>query len=541
MIPQNPLKNALTRRAGEVAPEALHTIVQLWTKEHPEDTAQKEFLLSPFPVKMRAELPFLAPHLTESLEQSGRHDSKTYTTIEWESQALLESILKEYVKNRQRHGIQNASALLVDYRTMEVKALAGSYDFFNDEIEGQIDGTRAPRSPGSALKPFVYALALEQGLIHPMTILKDAPMGFGAYLPENIDGKFQGPITAQDALIRSRNIPAAYLATQIKNPDLYDLLVKTEINGLKSRDHYGLALVLGAMEITMRELTSLYAALANGGKWSPLLFLSHKPKEAPAQNRALNSSQSVTLFSPEAAHITVSMLRQNPPPSSHAGLKYTLGSLPVAWKSGTSFGYKDGWAVGIFGPYVLAVWVGNFNGEGNPSFVGRYGAAPLLFQIKEALETQFYPLVSPEEPLDLNVSTTEVCAASGGLPGPHCPVTQKTLFIPGKSPIVPDTIYRMIYVRPDTGLRAATRKRRVLSHRSMSSGPVTCSTSSGRRVFHGEARPPLLPNAPTPRRESTRRSPHRGSASSTRCKQINLCKFPSARSPTPTPLPSIGL
>lgn len=451
VIPQNPVKNALTRKTQEDAPEALSEIVKLWINEHPEEAPQKEFLLSPFVVKERTELPFLAPHLTESLEQDRYKKGETYTTIEWESQELVESMLKEYVKRRASQGIYNAAALLVDSRTMEVKAIAGSSDFFNKEIEGQVDGTRAPRSPGSTLKPFVYALALEQGLIHPMTILKDAPMGFGDYIPENIDGKFQGPITAQTALTRSRNIPAAYLATRLENPDLYELLVKAEVKDLKERNYYGLALVLGALEISMRELAELYGALANGGKWRPLRLLSQRPGENISQNE--NSTRERTLFSREAAHITVSMLQKNPAPRGYGALKYGMGSLPVAWKSGTSYGYKDGWAIGLFGPYVLAVWVGNFDGEGNPAFIGRYGAAPLFFQIKEALEKQFYPLEVPEVPLDINVATVEICAASGGLPGPHCPVKNKALFIPGKSPIAPDTIYRLIYVRPG-GFRA---------------------------------------------------------------------------------------
>src|SRR5207247_1799062 len=134
-------------------------------------------------------------------------------------QALLERHIRGYVAGQARLGVHNAAAMLVDSRTMEVKALVGSADFFNKDIAGQVNGTTAKRSPGSTLKPFIYALALDQGVLHPMTVLKDAPSAFGAYSPENFDGRFVGPLTAKDVLIRSRNVPAVYVAAQLSQPD----------------------------------------------------------------------------------------------------------------------------------------------------------------------------------------------------------------------------------------------------------------------------------------------------------------------------------
>src|SRR3989442_11681758 len=159
--------------------------------------------------------------------------------------------------------------MLVDSRTMEVKALVGSADFFNKEIAGQVNGTAAKRSPGSTLKPFIYALGLDQGVLHPMTMLKDAPSAFGAYSPENFDGRFMGPLTARDALIRSRNVPAVNVAAQLSQPDLYGFLEMAGVSGLKARDYYGLALVLGGGELTMEELVALYGALAHHGVLHP--------------------------------------------------------------------------------------------------------------------------------------------------------------------------------------------------------------------------------------------------------------------------------
>src|SRR4029077_671218 len=154
-------------------------------------------------------------------------------------------------------GIQNAAALLVDTRTMDVLAQIGSADFFNTAIQGQVDGTRSARSPGSTLKPFVYALALEQGLIHPLSILSDAPHSFGEYNPENFDRDFLGPIRATDALARSRNIPAVQLASHLAHPTLYEFLNTADVHLPKPESFYGLALPLGGAEVSLQDLVRL--------------------------------------------------------------------------------------------------------------------------------------------------------------------------------------------------------------------------------------------------------------------------------------------
>src|SRR5690242_20496362 len=199
-----------------------------------------------------------------------------------------------------------------------------------------------------------------------MTVLKDAPSTFGAYSPENFDGRFVGPLTAQDALIRSRNIPAVFVASQLSKPDLYDFLSMAGVSGLQSKQHYGLALVLGGGELTMEELVTLYGALSNEGVVQAVRYRADVPER-----------RGMPVLSPEAAWVTLDMLKANPRPD--APVAAAPGRLPVYWKTGTSYGFRDAWTVGIFGPYVLAVWVGNFDGEGNPAFVGVQMAAPLLF------------------------------------------------------------------------------------------------------------------------------------------------------------------
>src|SRR5207237_4594680 len=184
-------------------------------------------------------------------------------------QQAIERRIADYIAIGRNRGIENAAAFLVDAKTMEVLAQVGSADFNNAAINGQVDGTRSPRSPGSTLKPFVYALALEQGLIHPLSILADAPRSFGEYNPENFDREFLGPIRACDALARSRNIPAVELTSHLAHPTLYQFLKTSDVRLPKAESFYGLALPLGGAEVSMQDLVRLYASLANNGELRP--------------------------------------------------------------------------------------------------------------------------------------------------------------------------------------------------------------------------------------------------------------------------------
>src|SRR5262249_42103969 len=176
----------------------------------------------------------------------GRIDS----TIDAELQRLIELQLRRYFAQREAVGIRNAAALLVDTRDMSVKAWIGSADYWRPG-DGQVNGVLAKRSPGSTVKPFVYALALDQGGLHPQTMLRDGPTAFGPFTPENFDGRFVGPIAAEDALIRSRNVPAVWVAAQLKQPTLYQFLQSAGVRDLKPESFYGLALTLGGGEVTM--------------------------------------------------------------------------------------------------------------------------------------------------------------------------------------------------------------------------------------------------------------------------------------------------
>jgi penicillin-binding protein 1C len=436
VIPQSPTRRALFVDHNN---RSLESAQNNWYDRAKID---REFSARLFSARAQKERQFLAPHFVQQVLATEKSRSEIVTTLDLSKQQLIERRIADYVRTHRGRGIQNAAALLVDTRNMDVLAQVGSADFLSTEIQGQVDGTRSPRSPGSTLKPFVYALALEQGLIHPLSILSDAPHSFGDYNPENFDREFVGPIRASDALARSRNLPAVELASQLHHPTLYEFLRGTGIKFQRSESLYGLALPLGGAEVTMEDLVRLYAALANNGGLRPLRRKSGDPI----------ATRGRSIIMPEAAFLTLEMLNL---PRPEIGRAYS-DQAPVFWKTGTSHGFHDAWSIAVFNHYVLAVWIGNFDGRANGTFVGRIGAAPLLFQIIDSLRTTWPEPNQPHLPSPgANLKRVSFCAVSGDLPGPHCTQQVEGWFIPGISPIKPCDVHQEVLVDAESGLRVA--------------------------------------------------------------------------------------
>ncbi|MFA4948272.1 MAG: penicillin-binding protein 1C [Candidatus Krumholzibacteriia bacterium] len=449
VIPQNPVRRIAARdgnfsRNFELN-QARERLFAAWARKHPRNGDQESLAHLPAILHGPSEMPFLAPHFADAVLQADPFDARLNTTLNLALQKLVERQARSFVESKRHVGIDNAAVMLVDHRSMEVKALLGSVDFFDAAIQGQVNGTAAKRSPGSAIKPFIYALGIDQGLIHPMTMLKDAPMSFGAYNPENFDNEFMGPLSARDALIRSRNIPAVEIASKLTGPGLHRFLIQAGITGLHEQEYYGVALALGAAEVSMQELAELYSMLANGGVFKSLRWFKDQPED-----------KGRCLLSKEASLLVLDMLEANRRPYQGYRSDWTSDSIAVAWKTGTSFGFRDAWSMGVVGPYVLLVWVGNFDGEGNPAFIGREAAAPLFFAIIDALKSQDGELGKFHGAgfLGLNLTWVDVCGVSGKLPGPACSQKISTWFIPGKSPIQTCDIHRVVYIDTRTGLRS---------------------------------------------------------------------------------------
>ena len=338
-------------------------------------------------------IPREAPHLARRRLQEDRKALAVSTGIDLAQQQVVEQSIRDFLARWHSQGLRNASAVLLHAPTGEIRASVGSAAFHDVDIAGQVDGTRARRSPGSTLKPFIYALALDAGLIQPQTLLDDAPKRFAGYNPENSDRQFLGPIAAGEALRRSRNVPAIELANRLPHGGLEAFLRESDVD-LPQRSH-GLALAIGATEMRLEDLARLYAELA-----------------LPQQGR----------LSPSACWLTLDALRCTEPGAP----------MGLACKTGTSNGFRDAWACGVIGDWVLCVWVGHFNGRGMPGLFASETAAPLLWQTVNQLDL---PAPSPDDSRPEDVVRVPVCAVSGDLAGKHCAHCRDSWFIGGVSPI----------------------------------------------------------------------------------------------------------
>ncbi len=448
LIPQNPITRSF--RSGEKgrliphpsfnkARTALHAS---WNLNYPKETVPTT--APPLRIFTPKSMPMIAPHVSMEFTQKLQKDLSLprtlHTTLDIDLQNLIKERIQQFIAHNAIYGLQNASAMLLHWPSMEVRALVGSANFYNDKIDGQVDGTRARRSPGSTLKPFIYALALDQGLIHPQTMLMDTPKRFAEYNPENFDKQFQGPVPAHEALRLSRNVPAISLGARL-NPSLYTLLQRAQVYFKHNVSYYGLSLILGGAELTMRELVGLYAMLANGGIWQEIKMLQDDENK--------NESSMLPLLSPEAALATLYMLEP-----IHTTESTNRRSLPLRYKTGTSNGFRDAWTVGAFGPYILAVWIGNFDNSSNPMLVGNRVAVPLFRNIAKnlILKENLHDILG-EKHKETKLVQIEVCRDTGDVQTDLCAGKTLTWFIPGRSPVKNSNIYRKIWIDPNSGLR----------------------------------------------------------------------------------------
>ncbi|QLA16986.1 penicillin-binding protein 1C [Desulfolutivibrio sulfoxidireducens] len=404
----------------------------------PKDAAEAKAV--PVPAHL-VDPPFLAPHICDLARARRPGQARLRTTLDPFAQKAAEEILKGRMERLRALGIGSAATVILDRKTRDVLAMVGSPYFFDAARSGQINGAVIRRSPGSALKPFLYAKAMDAGLIVPESPLLDIPTAFAGYSPKNYDGLFRGRVTAEKALITSLNVPAVRLLDAVGQQDFHALLVRGGLTTLdKPASHYGLSLILGGGEVTLLSLAGLYATLADGGEHvAPRLF-----PDSPTTG--------IRLFSPEACALVTEILAQVERPDLPGGFERVLGVPAVAWKTGTSYGHRDAWAFGFSAEHVIGVWVGNMDATPVKGISGTVHAGPILFELFRAVETAGSRLPDPGP---LNIAEVEVCAESHCLPGPFCDrrITVKT--IPGKTRLAPCPIHKQIHVDVKTGLRLA--------------------------------------------------------------------------------------
>ena len=453
-IPQNPTKRGLNTATGLNNMQHMRAdLVRRWIMEYQNSETSLETLAEmPLAAFGLRDLPFLAPHFIDRQMSYRYSKPETITTIDIDLQNKMETRLRSEIAKRNNIGIHNAAAILVNYKTMDELAHIGSVDYFDKSIFGENDGVTARRSPGSTLKPLIYASAVDMGFIHSMTLLKDSKINFGVYAPENSDNEFFGPVLARDALTHSRNIPAINLVRKIGTRNFYKILTDCGVTGLKQPEHYGISVALGGAEVTMKELAGIYATMANLGKYQEIKSDKHAKTNRP-----------IKVLSPEAFFITLDMLAHQATPGVKIPFaKNTASQIIHMWKTGTSSSYRDAWTAGIFGDFVLIVWVGNFDGTPNNAFSGAHAAAPIYFALANTITDYYSQTDTPVKNnnflvSDLNISQIEMCDTVGGLAGEHCPKITLAYFIPGKSPIETSSVYREIPIDNATGLRACTR------------------------------------------------------------------------------------
>ena len=350
-------------------------------------------------------LPRLASHLLDRVPVG----TTVTSTLSADVQGRAVEVVQRHHEQLVANGVHNAAALLVELESGAVLARVGNVATDGEGLHGEhVDVVSAPRSTGSLLKPFLYASLLEAGELLPDELVPDVPVRFGGFAPENFDRRYDGAIAASTALARSRNVPAVQLLHRYGIGRFRARLERLGMSTLfRDADGYGLALILGGAEGKLEELVELYRGLAWDAAGGGALAAQHWRGSAGVADRAP--------FDPGAAWLTLQALREVERPGVHGPWRLLRGGHSVAWKTGTSFGHRDGWAIGVTGSYVVGVWVGNASGEGRPGLTGYEAAAPILFDLVELVERSAPPAAPSEALVEI-----ELCAHSGRRAGPDC-------------------------------------------------------------------------------------------------------------------------
>lgn len=376
-------------------------------------------LLETIPERPKA-LPRLAPHLLHQVQRDQKGIAKTITTIDRNIQQDALRTAEIFSLEYQQSDIQNLAILVLDTQSGEVLAYVGNSA--QTKAQHAVDMIQARRSSGSVLKPFLHAYALDDGLITPQGLVKDIPMHYNGYRPQNYNRTFAGAVKADEALAKSLNIPAVEL---LKRYDISRFITKLNQQGLttinKSADHYGLSLILGSADVSLWQLTSAYAGLGRileRYKKEQSRYCATDIRAAhylPRQKTNSNYSYEPTLISAAAIHHTFEAMQKLSRPNAEGDWESFSSSKKIAWKTGTSYGHRDAWAIGVSPRYTVGVWVGNADGEGKHSLVGVKRAAPVLFDVFNHLDY----VGEFETPYDDLVQTV-VCNHTGYTTTQHC-------------------------------------------------------------------------------------------------------------------------
>lgn len=414
VIPNRPSSLVIGQNNGRIT-----AVRNAWLNKFARDKifTQKEIedaLHEPLTAK-RGSVPQLLPQLCYKLKKEG--GGIIATNIVLNSQLKIEKLVQDYVRTLYYKDIRNAAAIVVDNATHRVIAYVGSANFSDTLDGGQVNGATAIRQPGSTLKPLLYGLCIDEGLLTPQMVLTDVAITYNGYSPENYDKTFNGYVTMEYALEHSLNIPAVKSLRLLGKDKLIKRLAECNFEQVKKDQRkLGLSLILGGCGASLEELTGLYACFANGG-----LYI----KPALVQN--IGKSASKRILSAASAYMINEILSKVNRPDFPLNWQSTERMPKIAWKTGTSYGRRDAWSIGYNKNYTVGIWVGNFSGIGNAFLSGANAATPLLFKIFNTIDYN-----SDEEwfqqPKDCDVRM--VCAETGLTPNDYCNNIHMDYFIP---------------------------------------------------------------------------------------------------------------
>lgn len=383
-------------------------------------------------------LPQTAPHLVNALHQT--RQSHTYTTtIDRGVQQQVEELLERWRREFDRSDIRNLAALVADAHSGEVLAYCGNVDFFGGKSGNQVDIIRAPRSTGSILKPFLYCAMLQEGELLPHTLVPDIPINYNGFSPQNFNLSYEGAVPASQVIARSLNIPSVQMLQQYSVPKFYEFLKRMGLTTLsRPSSHYGLSLVLGGAEATLWDVTNGYLQMTQRLSDLPI-----SPLSTRLSDRKIPSSTVDSPFRRGAVWQTYQALKEVNRPEE-IDWQYISSMQTIAWKTGTSHGFRDAWAVGSTQRYIVAVWVGNSSGEGKPGLVGARTAGPVMFDLFNLLPSS--PWFTP--PM-AEFTEAVVCRRSGHLAGRFCDERDTVAILPAGTRSVACPYHHPVVVTPD--------------------------------------------------------------------------------------------
>ena len=423
-------------------------LLKLFQKNVIDETTYQLAQEEPLPGKPLP-LPQVAEHLSEKIKQQHK-GQRIKSTLHYGLQQKVNGLISDHHYLLKQNEINNLAVLVLDVNTREVLAYVGNAPTHKDH-NNYVDIIDKARSTGSILKPFLYASALDGGDVLPKSLVSDVPTIINGYNPQNFNNRFHGAVPANEALSRSLNIPAVRMLRQYGLERFHKRLQELNIKQInKHPNHYGLSLILGGAESSLWEITNAYAGMAASLNYFNTSSSEYLDAQFIAPSFVLNEThdfgnvtQKAPVFTAGSIYKTFEALQGVNRPESEVNWEYFSSSQPVAWKTGTSFGFKDAWAVGVTSQFAIGVWVGNADGEGRPGLTGVQAAAPVLFDVLDMLpKSEWFAM--PYDALE----ETELCQISGHLAGVFCAEVVSE-FIPNNGlRSVPCSYHQRVFLDP---------------------------------------------------------------------------------------------